>query len=684
MAAPPPPRVDGARRAPSAAGLLGRLLPSDENTRFFLLAMLVGAGAAAVSSAVKLAMSATARLAAAVTETGGAAAILCVPAAGAALSAILMAAVRRNARSLPARMEILESLPTDRTRVSVRRGLLRSIASTLAIGAGVPLGREGAMIELSGAAASRLGLLARLSETRLRTLVAAGAAAGLACAFRTPVAGTLFAIEIIVGSFAGEILGPTIVAAAVATFTTSLIEGTGLADPLVAELPSLRSGSALSLLPCLAIGPAAAVAGGLFVRAGRGLTARLAHWRLPRPVLQAAGGLVAGTLLLACPALGAAGRDPARPIPAADLALPALLLLATLRLAGTLAAVVTRNPGGILSPSLLAGAALGAAVSGAAGALSPALGSAPAPCAAVGMGAMLAAVTHAPLTCTILLFEMTRDAQLILPGLVACVVAAALARRISPRSIYRSVPRSGADAEAAALRRVTVADILRPSATVASPATPLRDLIDILLRTRADQIHVVDAAHHLAGVVDMQVVKKALAGRHDVGDVVVAADLATLPPVTAHPADSLEAASDRFWSGDFDVLPVVASPVDPTFLGIVTRRDLLGAVDRAILRRNVLVARIRGRTAGSEFSELFELPARHRLESVPVPASLVGLTFGETDLRRRFGLNLLAVRRLSEDGREDRFVPTQDYRAEIGDFWVVLGRPEDIAAFLRQ
>jgi trk system potassium uptake protein TrkA len=137
--------------------------------------------------------------------------------------------------------------------------------------------------------------------------------------------------------------------------------------------------------------------------------------------------------------------------------------------------------------------------------------------------------------------------------------------------------------------------------------------------------------------------------------------------------------NEKLWFRDLGQLPVVDAPETRRFLGVVTRRDLLGAFDREVLQRNRLVARVR--TFGEEGSDVdyFELPEKHRLVQVDVPREIVGRSVGESGIRSRFGVSVLAVKRMTREGFERRFVPAPGDRFQHGDVLIVLGTEEAIA-----
>jgi trk system potassium uptake protein TrkA len=132
---------------------------------------------------------------------------------------------------------------------------------------------------------------------------------------------------------------------------------------------------------------------------------------------------------------------------------------------------------------------------------------------------------------------------------------------------------------------------------------------------------------------------------------------------------------------DLGWLPVCRSKEDPIFIGMITRRDLLGAMDREILRKSRFLARVEHQGLSGREIDLFELPDQHRLQELDVPPAMYGRTIGEAGLRKRFGISVLAIKRLTREGHLRRFVPTPEDRTEKGDRLIVLATPEAIAKF---
>jgi CBS domain-containing protein len=187
-----------------------------------------------------------------------------------------------------------------------------------------------------------------------------------------------------------------------------------------------------------------------------------------------------------------------------------------------------------------------------------------------------------------------------------------------------------------------------------------------------------DEEGRFLGVVDLHDIKETFLEK-ELGVLVIAEDLVTeIPCVT--PSESLTSVNEKLWFRDLGHLPVVDSLESKRFLGIVTRRDLLGAIDREVLQRSRLITRVRT-FAGEEGEgemDYFELPEKHRMIELDTPAGLAGRTVAESGIRTRFGVSVLAVKRRSREGLERRFVPGPEDRFQPGDVLIVLGTDDAI------
>jgi CIC family chloride channel protein len=328
----------------------------------------------------------------------------------------------------------------------------------------------------------------------------------------------------------------------------------------------------------------------------------------------------------------------------------------------------------------MVGATLGGAVAAVTHLLAPHLDSPVGGYALLGMGGMLAGVTRAPLLAVIMIFELTQNTAVILPMMVVSVLAILTAKVFQKESIYVQSLRSVGIAweqspEATALSSLKVSDVMRTDVRLVPRTLSLQEIVSRFLHSRSLYLYVGDEERRLLGVIDLHDIKETLPEK-DLSALVIAEDLVTeIPSVTRD--ESLTSVNEKLWFRDLGQLPVV-DPATGRFQGIVTRRDLLAAFDREVLQRNRLTARVR---FGEDLSEVstFDLPEKHRLLQVDLPHGVAGRTMAEAALRQKYGISVLAVKRLTREGVERRFVPGPGDRLEPGDVLIVLGTDEAIA-----
>ncbi len=303
--------------------------------------------------------------------------------------------------------------------ISVRQSLVRSASSLVTVASGGSIGREGAMVQLSAMVASTIGRVARLPRDRLRLLVAAGAAAGLAAAYNAPIAATLFVAEIVLGSIAIQHIGPLIVAAVIANVTVHDVMGYAP----VYEIPTFSLVSDWELGLYLLLGIFAGHTGPLFLGLLKQTHRAFARLRMPLAGRMALGGLIVGAISLYEPAVWGNGYSVVNTVLHEPWAWQALLTVMVLKMIATAATHGSGAVGGVFTPTLFVGALLGVLFGTAVHALMPVGTGPPSAYAVVGMGAMLAATTQAPLMSIMMVFEMTMDYKIVLPLMLAVVTA---------------------------------------------------------------------------------------------------------------------------------------------------------------------------------------------------------------------------------------------------------------------
>ncbi|MGH7570727.1 MAG: chloride channel protein [Gemmatimonadota bacterium] len=594
-----------------------------------------------------------------------------VPVLGGALAAALagLFALRRgDAGGFP---EILEVISLGGHTIRLGRSLERATASLMTLASGGAVGREGPMGQIAAALGSRVGRSFRFSEERVRILVAAGIAAGFAAAYNTPIAGALFVMEVIIGSFNMAFFGPAIVAAAISTIVTRFFVGPG---PIYAPGAEYAMVSAVEIVPYLALGFLAGLASVLFQVTMERMYALWNRFKLPSLVRTPLGGLVVGLLALASPYVLGNGYEGINLVLAGGVALGLMAILFFLKLLATTATLASGGSGGLFTATMFLGAMLGGVFGAGLHQAVPGETATAGAYALAGMGGVIAGTTHAPLLAILMVFELTQNYEIVLPLMLTSVMAFWTARTIRRTSIYtEELRRRGMRWEGTAqerlMRSLVVRDIMLTDVPLYPAGMPFERIVEVFQDSRALQIYVGDGEGRLLGIVELHSLKRVLGG-DGYGPLVIAADLVTEIPVVT-PNDSLVEVNEKLWFRDLGQLPVVDDPEERRFQGIVTRRDVLGAFDREILRRNALLAKIRT-VEGAGF-DYFELPAHEQMSKLPVPHEMVGRPLRETGLRERYGISVIAIQRIDATGQETRVAPRADTVLRRGDVLVVMG-----------
>lgn len=479
--------------------------------------------------------------------------------------------------------EVMESVALRGGFLRARVVVAKAFASGITIASGGSVGREGPIVQIGSAIGSSVGQLFKLGSRRMRTLVGCGAAAGIAATFNAPIAGALFAVEVIIGDFAVPQFSPIVISSVAATALSRQYLG----DVPAFEIPHYALEHPGELMVYVILGVLAAVLGITFMKMLYATEDGFNRIPLPLPLRACIGGLVVGTIALVYPQVMGVGYESINEALIGSPAVTFLLVLLGAKLLAVCVTIGSGGSGGVFAPSLFLGALLGALVGWGAGALFPGQVAPPGAYALVGMGAVVAGATHAPITAILILFEMTGDYRIILPLMTSCIIASLLATRLSRDSIYtlklarRGVHiRAGQDIDL--LRRVPVLDVIRKDAMVVPPDEPLTELIRKFSEASGSAIYVVDDQNTVRGVVSFSELRGVL---HDVDalrNLLVADDITTprFPSVAA--TDTLDTVLKQLDLGYRDELPVLD---DGRLVGVVHMQDVIARYRKEVLRR---------------------------------------------------------------------------------------------------
>jgi CIC family chloride channel protein len=421
----------------------------------------------------------------------------------------------------------------------------------------------------------------------LRTLVGCGAAAGIAATFNAPIAGSMFALEVILGEFGLATFSPIVISSVVAT----AISRHFLGNVPAFIVPAYELVSAWELPLYIVLGLFCAAVGVAFTRILYVFEDAFDNLKFPDYLKPVVGGLILGAGALVVPEILGVGYG------AIDMALMQkyawwmLLVLVTCKILATSITIGSGGSGGVFAPSLFLGAMAGGFFGSVVHSLFPAVTATPGAYCIVGMGAVVSATTHGPMAAMLILFEMTGDYKIILPLMLSCIIGTIAAGQLYRDSIYTlKLIRRGVDIregkEVSVLRSLFVKDVMNPNVETMPEGMPLASMKEIISKSKFNSFPVLDAQNRLCGILSFNDYHEAIHDE-DLTHLVVAKDLATPDVVTVSSEDNLYTALEKISRKDFSTLPVVSANDPHELVGIVTRRDIIGTYEKAVLKKSL-------------------------------------------------------------------------------------------------
>ena len=513
--------------------------------------------------------------------------------------------------------EVMQALILRGGRIRPRVALAKIIASALCIGTGGSAGREGPIVQVGSALGSSVGQWLHLSDERIKNLVACGAAAGIAATFNAPIAGVVFAIEVLLSELQVAVFGNVVVSAVAASIVSRIFLGSRPAF----EIPGYVMNSPWEIILYIILGLLAAFVGILFIRMLYFTEDVFEQLAIPLWLKPAIGSLLLGILAFSYPYLGTISY-----ISSADMSLGLplvenyphifgsgfvfleevlqghapfflIFLLIFLKPLATSFTLGSGNSGGVFAPSLFTGAMLGGAFGYLAMRLFPGLTIEVGAYALVGMAAVFSAAARAPLTSMLIVFEMSNDYRLILPLMAAGMVASTFAQWLHPESIYtlklskRGI-RFAQGRDMDIMQTVQVEEVMNKAPITMHNEQSVADLFAAFQETHLGGFPVLNNNNELYGIVTMQDMERTIQDmertlhRKDVNlrDLKIW-DVATPEPVTVFPDEPIWSAIRKMAPRDLARLPVVARSNPKQFVGLISRSDIVRAYNVGLMRK---------------------------------------------------------------------------------------------------
>lgn len=468
-----------------------------------------------------------------------------------------------------------------RTRVP----LIKTLASAITLTTGGSGGREGPIAQIGAGFGSFLASRLNLSERDRRIMMAAGIGAGVGSIFRAPLAGALFAAEVLYRDpeFESEVIIPAGISSVVAYCLFCLVFGSGS----LFNAPPLQFTHPLELGPYTILSFVLVLSGVLYIKTFYGITHIFRTLKLPNHIKPAIGGLCTGIIGFFWPYTLAFGYGMAQKALFDEVSIRVLLILALGKIFTTAFSIGSGGSGGVFGPSIVIGGAVGGAVGQFFHQLMPGIVPEPAAFVVVGMAGFFTAVSNTPISTIIFVSEMTNSYHLLLPSLLVCSFSYLLARKWS---IYEKQVKSRIDSPAHAgeffvdiLQTIKVKDLmyLVKKVTCVREETPFSEFKTFFSVTKQHYFPVMDHYDRLIGIFSSTDIRGVLFSQ-GIGKLVVMRDIMTTDVIVTTPEEDLNSVLQKMTIKNIDSLPVTRDGDHGILIGMLNRREVIAFYNERI------------------------------------------------------------------------------------------------------
>jgi len=575
--------------------------------------------------------------------------------------------------------EVMQAILLKGGAIRARVAFIKAIASAISIGSGGSVGREGPIIQIGSSLGSMVGQFTRVPPKRLKTLVGCGAAAGIAAAFNAPIAGALFAVEIILMDFAVAQFSPIVISSVMATVISRMFEG----DFAAFVVPKYQLASPYEIIFYFVLGGLCGLASFAFIKSLYFTEDFFDNkFNFPEWLKPAVGGLGVGIIGLFFPYVMGVGYDTINAALYGKMVWELALALVFLKIIATSITLGSGGSGGIFAPSLFMGAMVGYFFGYLVHSVFPETTATPGAYALVAMGGLVAGTTRAPITAIIIVFELTNDYKIILPLMVTCIISTILSSRFSRESIYtlKLVLKNigiKEGVETNVLESIYVKDVYNEKFSSINVLENFSKLVKNVLRAKDSDFPVIDAEGKIRGMLCLNDIKDYLYEKDSLQNLLIAGDIANQNFETITPSENCRVALDKMKALQYSGLPVVEENDSQKVIGMIWRKDIQDAYDVEIERVEItsnLASSItmKDETASINFMEGYSIA------EINPPKSFIGKSIRDLNIRVEFGVDVLSIKTKIKKGEKVNAIPNPGYVITENDTLIVAGEIKNI------
>ncbi len=575
--------------------------------------------------------------------------------------------------------EVMQAILLKGGNIRPRVAFIKAIASAISIGTGGSVGREGPIVQIGSSLGSTVGQFFRVPTKRLKTLVGCGAAAGIAAAFNAPIAGALFAVEIILMDFAVAQFSPIVISSVMATVISHTFEGNFIAF----LVPKYQLASPYEIIFYFVLGAIAGLVSYAFIKllyfSEEVFDNRL---KMPEYIKPALGGLILGLVALLYPEIMGVGYETINLALKGDMLWYIAFILVFAKIFATSVTLGSGGSGGIFAPSLFMGAMLGYFFGAFVHQLFPLITATPNAYALVAMGGLVAGTTRAPITAIIIVFELTNDYRIILPLMITCIISTILSSRLSRESIYtlklllRNISiKEGTEANV--MESIFVQDVYSPEFSSILVNDNFNQVINKIIKGKGPDFPVVDENYNIKGMISLNDLKEHLYERESLQNLLIAGDLANLNFDMINIETDCKSAMDIMSNYDLEGLPVFDDKNQNKVIGMIWRKDIQDAYQKAIEAREITSS------LASSIVMKDDMPQVHFMEGysiseISAPKSFINKSIRKLDIRARYGVEVLSIKIVKNKSEKIKAIPSADYIIRKDDVLIVAGEIRNI------
>jgi len=574
--------------------------------------------------------------------------------------------------------EVMNAVATQNGFIRMRVVVIKAFASAMSIASGASVGREGPIVQIGSAFGSTIGQLFQVSIRRMKTFIGCGAAAGIAATFNAPIAGAIFASEIILGDFSAAAIGPIIIASVFGTVTSRSLYG----DFPAFIPPTYTLHSPIEIIFYIILGIITGVVGWFFVRSLYKTEDIFDAWKAPVTIKGLLGGALLGVIAIYLPEVLGVGYESMETVLNGNIGFVIAAGLILAKIIATSLSMGFGASGGVFAPSLFIGSMLGGATGVIIHSLFPEITASSGAYALVGMAAMVAATTHAPVTAVLIIFEMTTEYTIILPLMITSIIAMVISSRLLDGSnIYTlKLIRRGIDIfggkDINVLDKISVQTLKKKIVDTVPETMTLQELLEKISVSSATNFYVKDENNRLSGIITHSAMRRYLNHHEAIAPDATVKDMMNRQFEIISDITPVHEILRKMIEMDLEAMPVVDD--DLKLNGEVERSAIVHQYQELLIHSESAKAVAHSmKFIQKQYHEKSEVLPGFFIARINAPSTFVNQSMRSLNVRQAYGVDILLIRRLL-DGVEKDLVPDVNDKLLLSDQLLVFGEQDKV------